>query len=134
MKIILAAFLALILALPSYMGHTVTVSGWGSGIAYEVWLLFNAIVVIGLYFTTRNIFSVWGGILLTGLYMGLFAVYTGITPIQVSLANIGFGVLAGILVYVAATTAQFCLLKTGSRESYSVCLAMLTASLISIFI
>ncbi len=134
MKIFLVAFLAVVLALPSYLGHTVTAEGWGAGIAYETWLLFNTIVVIGIYFTTRNIFSVWGGVLLTGIYMGLFSVYTGITPITVSLANVGLGVLAGVLVYVAATTAQFCLLKTGSRESYSVCSAMLTASLVSILL
>ncbi len=130
MKIILAVVLALILALPSWLSKTVTPVGWGSSLAYELWLMYNAALVIGIYCTTRNIFNVWGAVLLTGLGLGLFGVYTGITPISVSLADLGLGLLCGVLVYAAVTAAQVCLLKGGCRESFSVLPALLTGALI----
>ena len=115
MKIFLVLALALVLALPSWMAKTVTPVGWGSSVAYELWLAYNAALIIGIYCTTRNIFNVWGAVLLTGLGLGLFGVYTGITPISVSLADLGLGLLCGVLVYAAVTAAQVCLLKGGCR-------------------
>lgn len=130
MRFFLALALALVLALPSYMGKTVTPTGWGSSFTYELWLLINAGLVIGFYCTARNIFNVWGGGLLTLIYLGLFGVYTGITPITISLAGIGVGLLAGVLMYAAITALQVCLLKGGSRESFSVLPALLVTAIV----
>ena len=132
MKIVSILLLALLLALPSWMAQTVTVGGWGSSIAYEVWVCFHATLVFGLYCTTRNIFNVWGGALITCVYAVLFGVYTGITPINVSLLDVGLGLLSGLVVYFAATAVQIVLLKTSSRESYSVLAAIATAILVSV--
>lgn len=133
MKVFTVLLMACLLALPSWLSHTVTPVGWGSSIAYEAWVIFNAVIVIGFYCTTRNIFNVWGGLLLTGIYMALFCVYTGITPLQVSLADIGLGMLAGVLTYLAGTAVQVCLLQGDSRESYSVLLAMVAACATAMF-
>lgn len=134
MKIVSVLILALLLGLPSWMGQTVTATGWGSGIAYEVWVCFHAGLVLGLYFTTRNIFNVWGGLLFTGIYAGLFCVYTGITPIATSLFDICLGLLAGLITYFAATAVQILLLKTYSRESYSVLAGIAAAAATSILL
>ena len=117
MRILLVLFLVVLMALPSYMARTVTAVGWGSSIAYEAWVLFNAAIVVAMYFSTRNIFNIWGAILLTGGYTGLFCVYTGITPVTVSLSALGLGLLAGALVYIAATPVQLFLLRGEGRES-----------------
>jgi len=134
MRLFLALPLALVLALPSYMGKTVTPTGWGSSFTYELWLLINAGLVIGFYCTARNIFNVWGAILLTGGYTGLFCVYTGITPFTISLAGLGLGLLAGVLVYILATPVQILLLKGEGRESYSVLVSILAATLTAMFV
>ena len=131
MRILLIAFLVALLALPSYMARTVTATGWGSSMAYEAWILFNAGIVIAMYFSTRNIFSLFGGLLLTGCYTGLFCVYTGITPVTVSLS--GLGLLAGVLAYIVATPVQLFLLRWEGRESYSVLLAILAATLTAMY-
>lgn len=133
MRILFVIILAVTLALPSYMARTVTAVGWGSSMAYEAWLIFNMGIVVAMFFSMRNIFSVWGGTLLTGCYVGLFCVYTGITPITVSLSGIGLGLLAGVAVYIAATPVQLFLLKGEGRESYSVLLAILAATLTAMF-
>ena len=133
MRILLVVFLIALLALPSYTAGTVTAEGWGSSIAYEAWVLFNAGIVLAMYFSTRNIFSVWGAVLLTGGYTGLFCVYTGITPVLISLSGIGLGLLAGIAVYIAATPVQIFLLKGEGRESYSVLVAILAATLTAMY-
>lgn len=133
MKIFLVLALALVLALPSWMAKTVTPVGWGSSVAYELWLAYNAALIIGIYCTTRNIFNVWGGILLTGIALGLFGVYTGITPMTISLYELGLGLLGGVLVYAAMTAAQVCFLKGGCRESFSVFPALLVGALIPLF-
>jgi hypothetical protein len=101
--------------------------------AYESWVLFNAGIVIAMYFSLRNIFSVFGAVLLTGCYTGLFCVYTGITPVTVSLSGLGLGLLAGVLVYFVATPVQLFLLKGEGRESYSVLLAILSATLTAMY-
>jgi hypothetical protein len=132
MKIFSILLLALVLALPSWLAQTVTASGWGSSIAYEVWICFHAVLVLGLYFTTRNIFNVWGGALITAVYAVLFCVYTGITPIQVSLLDVGLGLLVGGVTYFAATAVQIVLVKTSSRESYSVLAAIVAAMLMAV--
>ena len=129
MRILLVALLVALLAAPSYMARTVTAVGWGSSMAYEAWVLFNVGIVLAMYFSTRNIFSMFGSILLTGCYTGLFCVYTGITPITVSLSGLGLGLLAGVLVYIAATPIQIFLLKGEGRESYSVLASILVATL-----
>ena len=134
MRILLIAFLVALLTLPSYMARTVTATGWGSSMAYEAWILFNAVIVIAMYFSTRNIFSLFGGLLLTGCYTGLFCVYTGITPVTVSLSALGLGLLAGALVYIAATPVQLFLLRGEGRESYSVLAAILAATLTAMFV
>ena len=134
MRILLVLFLVVLMALPSYMARTVTAVGWGSSIAYEAWVLFNAAIVVAMYFSTRNIFNIWGAILLTGGYMGLFCVYTGITPVTVSLSALGLGLLAGALVYIAATPVQLFLLRGEGRESYSVLAAILAATLTAMFV
>lgn len=134
MRILLIAFLVALLALPSYMARTVTATGWGSSMAYEAWVLFNAAIVIAMYFSTRNIFSVGGAVLLTGGYTGLFCVYTGITPFTISLAGLGLGLLAGVLVYILATPVQIFLLKGEGRESYSVLVSILAATLTAMFV
>ncbi len=133
MRILLIALLVALLALPSYVGRTVTATGWGSSMAYEAWILFNAGIVIAMYFSTRNIFSLFGGLLLTGCYTGLFCVYTGITPVTVSLSGLGLGLLAGVLAYIVATPLQLFLLKWEGRESYSVLLAILSATLTAMY-
>ena len=133
MRILLIAFLVALLALPSYVARTVTATGWGSSMAYEAWILFNAGIVIAMYFSIRNIFSVFGAVLLTGCYTGLFCVYTGITPVTVSLSGLGLGLLAGVLAYVVATPVQLFLLKGEGRESYSVLLAILSATLTAMY-
>ena len=133
MRILLIAFLVVLLALPSYMARTVTATGWGSSMAYEAWILFNAVIVIAMYFSTRNIFSLFGGLLLTGCYTGLFCVYTGITPVTVSLSGLGLGRLAGVLAYIVATPVPLFLLKWEGRESYSVLLAILAATLTAMY-
>mgnify|MGYP007111753957 CR=1 FL=1 len=69
----------------------------------------------------------------TGGYVGLFCVYTGITPVTVSLSGLGLGLLAGVLVYVVATPVQLFLLKGEGRESYSVLLAILSATLTAMY-
>ena len=134
MRILLVLFLVVLMALPSYMARTVTAVGWGSSIAYEAWVLFNVGIVLAMYFSTRNIFSMFGSILLTGCYTGLFCVYTGITPITVSLAGLGLGLLAGVLVYIAATPIQIVLLKGEGRESYSVLASILVATLTAMYV
>ena len=134
MRIFLVVFLALILALPSWLSHTVTTEGWGASVAYEAWLIFHVGIVFALYFSTRNIFNVWGGILLTGMYMSLFCVYTGITPQTVSLLNIGISLLAGLLAYIAATPVQLFLLKGAGRESYSILFAIIVVTAVSFFL
>ena len=133
MRILLVLFLVVLMALPSYMARTVTAVGWGSSVAYEAWVLFNAAIVVAMYFSTRNIFNIWGAILLTGGYTGLFCVYTGITPVTVSLSGLGLGVLSGVLTYIAATPLQIFLLKGEGRESYSVLLAILAATLTAMY-
>ena len=133
MRILLIAFLVALLALPSYMARTVTAAGWGASMAYESWVLFNAVIVIAMYFSLRNIFSVFGAVLLTGCYTGLFCVYTGITPVTVSMSGLGLGLLAGVLVYFVATPVQLFLLKGEGRESYSVLLAILAATLTAMY-
>ena len=127
MRILLILALVVLLALPSYTAHTVTAEGWGASLAYEAWVLFNAAIVLAMYFSTRNIFNVWGAILLTG-------VYTGITPFTISLAGIGLGLLAGVLVYILATPVQIFLLKGEGRESYSVLVSILAATLTAMFV
>lgn len=87
-----------------------------------------------MYFSTRNIFSVGGAVLLTGGYTGLFCVYTGITPFTISLAGLGLGLLAGVLVYILATPVQIFLLKGEGRESYSVLVSILAATLTAMFV
>ncbi|WP_458401041.1 hypothetical protein [Mailhella sp.] len=134
MRILLVALLVVLLAAPSYMARTVTAVGWGSSMAYEAWVLFNVGIVLAMYFSTRNIFSMFGSILLTGCYTGLFCVYTGITPITVSLAGLGLGLLAGVLVYIAATPIQIFLLKGEGRESYSVLASILVATLTAMYV
>ena len=134
MRILLILALVVLLALPSYTAHTVTAEGWGASLAYEAWVLFNAAIVLAMYFSTRNIFNVWGAILLTGGYTGLFCVYTGITPFTISLAGLGLGLLAGVLVYILATPVQIFLLKGEGRESYSVLAAILAATLTAMFV
>ena len=134
MRILLVLFLVVLMALPSYMARTVTAVGWGSSIAYEAWVLFNAAIVVAMYFSTRNIFNIWGAILLTGGYTGLFCVYTGITPFTISLAGLGLGLLAGVLVYILATPVQILLLKGEGRESYSVLVSILAATLTAMFV
>jgi len=134
MRILLVLFLVVLLALPSYTAHTVTAEGWGASLAYEAWVLFNAAIVLAMYFSTRNIFNVWGAILLTGGYTGLFCVYTGITPFTISLAGLGLGLLAGVLVYILATPVQILLLKGEGRESYSVLVSILAATLTAMFV
>ena len=133
MRTLLILSLIALLALPSYIGGTVTTVGWGSSLAYESWVLFNAVIVLAMYFSTRNIFSVWGAILLTGCYTGLFCVYTGINPVTVSMSGLGFGLLAGILSYIAATPVQIFLLKGEGRESYSVLFAIIAATLTAMY-
>lgn len=133
MKIFLAVALALVLALPSWMGKTVTPIGWGASVAYELWLAYCTALVIGIYCTTRNIFNVWGGILLTGIGLGLFGVYTGIMPMTISLYELGLGLLGVVLIYAAMTAAQVCFLKGGCRESFSVLPALLAGMLIPLF-
>ena len=133
MRILLILSLIALLAVPSYVGGTVTTVGWGSSLAFEAWVLFNAAIVLAMYFSTRNIFSVWGAILLTGCYTGLFCVYTGINPIIVSMSGLGLGLLAGVLTYIAATPVQLFLLKGEGRESYSVLVAMLVATLTAMY-
>ena len=133
MRTLLILSLIALLALPSYIGGTVTTVGWGSSLAYESWVLFNAVIVLAMYFSTRNIFSVWGAILLTGCYTGLFCVYTGINPVTVSMSGLGFGLLAGILSYIAATPVQIFLLKGEGRESYSVLFAIIVATLTAMY-
>ncbi len=133
MRVLFALFLAVLLALPSYMARTVTAMGWGSSVAYEAWLLFNMGIVVAMYISMRNIFSVFGAVLLTGGYVGLFCVYTGITPVTVSLSGLGLGVLSGVLTYIAATPLQIFLLKGEGRESYSVLLAILAATLTAMY-
>ena len=133
MRVLFALFLAVLLALPSYMARTVTAVGWGSSAAYEAWLLFNMGIVVAMYISMRNIFSVFGAVLLTGGYVGLFCVYTGITPVTVSLSGLGLGVLSGVLTYIAATPLQIFLLKGEGRESYSVLLAILAATLTAMY-
>ena len=134
MRILLVALLVALLAAPSYMARTVTAVGWGSSMAYEAWVLFNVGIVLAMYFSTRNIFSMFGSILLTGCYTGLFCVYTGITPITVSLSGLGLGLLAGVLVYIAATPIQIVLLKGEGRESYSVLASILAATLTAMYV
>ena len=134
MRILLVALLVALIAAPSYMARTVTAVGWGSSIAYEAWVLFNVGIVLAMYFSTRNIFSMFGSILLTGCYTGLFCVYTGITPITVSLSGLGLGLLAGVLVYIAATPIQIFLLKGEGRESYSVLASILAATLTAMYV
>ena len=134
MRILLVALLVALLAAPSYMARTVTAVGWGSSMAYEAWVLFNVGIVLAMYFSTRNIFSMFGSILLTGCYTGLFCVYTGITPITVSLSGLGLGLLAGVLVYIAATPIQIVLLKGEGRESYSVLASILVATLTAMYV
>ena len=134
MRILLVALLVALLAAPSYMARTVTAVGWGSSMAYEAWVLFNVGIVLAMYFSTRNIFSMFGSILLTGCYTGLFCVYTGITPITVSLSGLGLGLLAGVLVYIAATPIQIFLLKGEGRESYSVLASILVATLTAMYV
>ena len=134
MRILLVVLLVVLLAAPSYMARTVTVVGWGSSMAYEAWVLFNAGIVLAMYFSTRNIFSMFGSILLTGCYTLLFCVYTGITPITVSLSGLGLGLLAGVLVYIAATPVQIFLLKGEGRESYSVLASILVATLTAMYV
>ena len=134
MRILLVALLVALLAAPSYMARTVTAVGWGSSMAYEAWVLFNVGIVLAMYFSTRNIFSTFGSILLTGCYTGLFCVYTGITPITVSLSGLGLGLLAGVLVYIAATPIQIVLLKGEGRESYSVLASILVATLTAMYV
>ena len=133
MRTLLILSLIALLALPSYIGGTVTTVGWGSSLAYESWVLFNAVIVLAMYFSTRNIFSVWGAVLLTGCYTGLFCVYTGINPVTVSMSGLGFGLLAGILSYIAATPVQIFLLKGEGRESYSVLFAIIVATLTAMY-
>ena len=133
MRTLLILSLIALLALPSYIGGTVATVGWGSSLAYESWVLFNAVIVLAMYFSTRNIFSVWGAVLLTGCYTGLFCVYTGINPVTVSMSGLGFGLLAGILSYIAATPVQIFLLKGEGRESYSVLLAIIVATLTAMY-
>lgn len=134
MRILLVALLVVLLAAPSYMARTVTAVGWGSSMAYEAWVLFNVGIVLAMYFSTRNIFSMFGSILLTGCYTGLFCVYTSITPITVSLSGLGLGLLAGVLVYIAATPIQIVLLKGEGRESYSVLASILVATLTAMYV
>ena len=134
MRILLIVLLVALLAAPSYMARTVTAVGWGSSMAYEAWVLFNVGIVLAMYFSIRNIFSVFGSILLTGCYTGLFCVYTGITPITVSLSGLGLGLLAGVLVYIAATPIQIVLLKGEGRESYSVLASILVATLTAMYV
>jgi len=134
MRILLVVLLVVLLAAPSYMARTVTAVGWGSSMAYEAWVLFNVGIVLAMYFSTRNIFSMFGSILLTGCYTGLFCVYTGITPITVSLSGLGLGLLAGVLVYIAATPVQIFLLKGEGRESYSVLASILVATLTAMYV
>ena len=138
MRILLIVLLVALLAAPSYMARTVTAVGWGSSMAYEAWVLFNVGIVLAMYFSIRNIFSMFGSILLTGCYTGLFCVYTGITPITVSLSGLGLGllagVLAGVLVYIAATPIQIFLLKGEGRESYSVLASILVATLTAMYV
>jgi len=134
MRILLVVLLVALIAAPSYMARTVTAVGWGSSIAYEAWVLFNVGIVLAMYFSTRNIFSMFGSILLTGCYTGLFCVYTGITPITVSLSGLGLGLLAGVLVYIAATPIQIFLLKGEGRESYSVLASILVATLTAMYV
>ena len=134
MRILLVVLLVVLLAAPSYMARTVTAVGWGSSMAYEAWVLFNVGIVLAMYFSTRNIFSMFGSILLTGCYTGLFCVYTGITPITVSLSGLGLGLLAGVLVYIAATPIQIVLLKGEGRESYSVLASILVATLTAMYV
>ena len=134
MRILLVLFLVVLMALPSYMARTVTAVGWGSSVAYEAWVLFNAAIVVAMYFSTRNIFNIWGAILLTGGYTGLFCVYTGITPVTVSLSGLGLGLLAGVLAYIVATPVQLFLLRGEGRESYSVLAAILAATLTAMFV
>ena len=134
MRILLIVLLVVLLAAPSYMARTVTAVGWGSSMAYEAWVLFNVGIVLAMYFSTRNIFSMFGSILLTGCYTGLFCVYTGITPITVSLSGLGLGLLAGVLVYIAATPIQIVLLKGEGRESYSVLASILVATLTAMYV
>ena len=134
MRILLVALLVALIAAPSYMARTVTAVGWGSSMAYEAWVLFNVGIVLAMYFSTRNIFSMFGSILLTGCYTGLFCVYTGITPITVSLSGLGLGLLAGVLVYIAATPVQIFLLKGEGRESYSVLASILVATLTAMYV
>ena len=134
MRILLVALLVALLAAPSYMARTVTAVGWGSSMAYEAWVLFNVGIVLAMYFSTRNIFSMFGSILLTGCYTGLFCVYTGITPITVSLSGLGLGLLAGVLAYIAATPIQIVLLKGEGRESYSVLASILVATLTAMYV
>ena len=133
MRTLLILSLIALRALPSYIGGTVATVGWGSSLAYESWVLFNAVIVLAMYFSTRNIFSVWGAILLTGCYTGLFCVYTGINPVTVSMSGLGFGLLAGILSYIAATPVQIFLLKGEGRESYSVLFAIIVATLTAMY-
>lgn len=134
MRILLVALLVALIAAPSYMARTATAVGWGSSMAYEAWVLFNVGIVLAMYFSTRNIFSMFGSILLTGCYTGLFCVYTGITPITVSLSGLGLGLLAGVLVYIAATPIQIFLLKGEGRESYSVLASILVATLTAMYV
>ncbi|MBQ4076095.1 MAG: hypothetical protein IJD65_00200 [Mailhella sp.] len=133
MRILLIAFLVVLLGMPSYMARTVTATGWGHSMAYEAWVLFNAVIVIAMYFSTRNIFSIFGALLLTGCYTGLFCVYTGINLVTVSLAGLGLGLLAGVLAYIVATPVQLFLLKGEGRESYSVLFAILSATLTAMY-
>ena len=49
MRIFLVVFLALILALPSWLSHTVTTEGWGASVAYEAWLIFHVGIVFAEY-------------------------------------------------------------------------------------
>ena len=133
MRILLILSLIALLAAPSYVAGTVTTVGWGSSLAYEAWVLFNAVIVLAMYFSIRNIFSVWGAVLLTGCYTGLFCVYTGINAVTVSMSGLGLGLLAGVLAYIAATPVQLFLLKGEGRESYSVLVAMLLATLTAMY-
>ena len=94
MRILLILLLIALLALPSYIAGTVTTVGWGSSLAFEAWVLFNTAIVLAMYFSTRNIFSVWGAILLTD-----YNNHLGYIPIAIALVISIAQIVAGVILY-----------------------------------